>query len=178
MGMSSEKIKVFDTNWQKITDFYKEISNFEYHPDDYEKKDLEKFAPTVPSTAMGARLAKVALSVDAQMSGTGRCKKGVRLAFEAAGLGTIYGVSAYMAAPQLAKRSDFKEVSVSREQLRQLPAGAVIVWNNGGGSAVSDAGREHGHIEISQGNGRATSDYTGDININRPVSYRVFIPKS
>ena len=178
-GLDKETLANFNTRLDEIKSFYKEISakwNLpeKYNPADYSGDlDLSKY------TSIGERLAKAALSVDSQMSGTGRCKKGVRLALEAAGLGTIGGLSAYMAAPQLAKKTDiFTEVTVSRQQLLQLPKGSVIVWNNGGGAAVGDAGREHGHIEISQGNGQATSDYTGAININRPVSYRVFVPKS
>ncbi|MEI7942976.1 MAG: hypothetical protein WCH76_07440 [Candidatus Riflemargulisbacteria bacterium] len=168
MGMSSDKIKVFDTNWQKIIDFYNEISAKWNLPEDYNPKALVGFETS--SKDMGNQLADAALVVDRQMSGTGRCKKGVRLAFEAIGLDTIEGLSAYMAAPQLAKRTnDFAEVKVSREQLLQLPRGSVIVWN-------SSSGNEHGHIEISQGNGTATSDYTGNINIRNPVSYRVFVP--
>lgn len=97
--------------------------------------------------------------------------------------------SAYMAADALRGKtpgyediaSHFKEVDVSREDLASLPAGAIVVWDNnqnGGGSNVSDLGKIHGHISISLGDGRESSDKIWNQTVNRDASYTVFYPVS
>ena len=75
--------------------------------------------------------------------------------------------------------SHFVEVEVERSELANLPAGAVVVWDNnanGGGSNVSDAGRKYGHISIALGDGRESSDHIQDQQVNRDAKYTVFYP--
>jgi hypothetical protein len=176
-SLTTEKEKNdFLAKWNEILKYYEELSDFNYRSIDNLK--IDTFQNNGISSGNAINLANKARSVASRMNSRGRCKKGVRLAFEAAELGTITGESAYMAASQLAKRRDFKEVAVSQEQLRMLPPGAVIVWDKGGGAGVSAAGKKHGHIEVSLGNGQAASDYVGRIMTSRGpgVGYRVFMP--
>lgn len=79
------------------------------------------------------------------------------------------GISAYMAADQLAKNNRFQEVKVARDKLRDLPPGATVVWNKG-------PGHPHGHISIALGNGREASDVIRNQIVNYPSSFRVFMP--
>lgn len=105
--------------------------------------------------AWGSSLAK-----DAEKNANGPgglCFKWVRQALERAGVKGVGGASAYMAADQLAKNPKFREISVKPSDLAKLPAGAVVVWDRGG-SGASSAGRIHGHISISLGDGREVSD--------------------
>ena len=98
----------------------------------------------------------------------GYCYRGVKHHLRQIGV-NLTGGSAYQAADQLAQTGRFREVQVSREQLRSLPAGAVVVWNRGNG-------RRHGHISIAMGDGREASDRIRRQITNYPNSYRVFLP--
>lgn len=98
----------------------------------------------------------------------GYCYRGVKHHLRQIGV-NLTGGSAYQAADQLANSDRFREVQVSREQLRSLPAGAVVVWNRGNG-------RRHGHISIAMGDGREASDRIRRQITNYPNSFRVFIP--
>ncbi len=122
-------------------------------------------------SGFGAKLAADAKRIaDSGVAGSGHnCKRGVRMAFEKNGM-TLTGVSAYMAADQLAKNKNFHEAQgLSRQDLRDLPPGATVVWNKG-------KGHPHGHISIAQGNGREASDVMRNQIVNYPSSYRVFLP--
>lgn len=100
----------------------------------------------------------------------GYCYRGVKHHLRQVGV-NLQGGSAYQAADQLAARRDrFREVTVNRSQLRQLPPGAVVVWNR-------SPGKPHGHISIATGDGREASDKIRNQITNRPASYRVFIPR-
>lgn len=80
------------------------------------------------------------------------------------------GMSAYMAGDQLAKSKKFREVKMSPSELKKLPAGAVVVWNKGGG-------HPHGHISIADGKGKEYSDVPRDQITTYGTSVRVFLPK-
>lgn len=100
----------------------------------------------------------------------GYCYRGVKHHLRRVGV-NLTGGSAYQAADQLAQRPDkFREVQVSRDQLRSLPPGAVVVWNR-------SRGRPHGHISIATGDGREASDKIRNQITNRRATYRVFIPR-
>lgn len=99
----------------------------------------------------------------------GYCYRGVKHHLRQIGV-NLTGGSAYQAADQLARTGRFREVQVPREQLRSLPAGAVVVWNRGNG-------RRHGHISIAMGDGREASDRIRRQITNYPNSYRVFLPQ-
>ncbi len=122
-------------------------------------------------SGFGEKLARDARRIaESGVAGSGRnCKRGVRMAFEKNGMG-LTGGSAYQAADQLAKNKNFHEVKgLSRQELKDLPPGATVVWNKG-------KGRPHGHISIAQGNGREASDVMRNQIVNYPTSYRVFYP--
>ncbi len=125
----------------------------------------------LPATERGRRLAQSASQVANNMGTVGRCKAGVRQAMERAGLGSIAGQSAYQAAGQLARRSDFREVNVSGSDLRNLPPGAVVVWGQTDRSP-------HGHISVSLGNGYEASDHVSRqlTSLRGDSRPRVFIP--
>lgn len=100
----------------------------------------------------------------------GYCYRGVKHHLRQVGV-NLTGGSAYMAADQLAGRPDrFREVRVGRDQLRQLPPGAVVVWNR-------SQGKPHGHISIATGDGREASDKLRNQITGRNATYRVFIPR-
>ena len=124
--------------------------------------------------AWGAALAK-----DAEKNANGPggyCFKWVRQALERAGVKGVGGASAYMAADQLAKNPKFREIQVSPKDLPKLPAGAVVVWDRGG-SGASSAGKTHGHISISLGDGREVSDKVRKQITGMGSKVRVFLPK-
>ncbi len=124
--------------------------------------------------AWGAALAK-----DAEKNGNGPggwCFKYVRQALERAGVKGVGGASAYMAADQLAKNPKFREIKVAPKDLPKLPAGAVVVWDRNG-SGASSAGRIHGHISISLGDGREVSDVIRKQTTSMGSNVRVFLPK-
>mgnify|MGYP001163394590 CR=1 FL=1 len=101
----------------------------------------------------------------------GYCYRGVKHHLRQVGV-NLQGGSAYQAADQLAAQPHrFREVTVSRDQLRRLPPGAVVVWNK-------SPGHQHGHISIAMGNGKEASDKIRNQMVNRNASYRVFMPVS
>lgn len=126
--------------------------------------------------SLGKRLAENALSA-VQPHSTRWCAKYVKNAIAKTGLGEHTDGNAFECASKLANNSHFKEVNVSGNNLKALPAGCVIVYNKnaalyGGGNYDPD----YGHIEISLGNGQAASDFKGRIKASDDV--RVFVPVS
>ena len=122
-------------------------------------------------SAFGEKLAKDARRIaESGVAGRGHnCKRGVRMALEKQGM-KLDGVSAYMAADQLAKNKKFSEMKgLQRGDLKNLPPGATVVWNR-------SKGHPHGHISIAMGNGREASDVMRNQIVNYPSSYRVFMP--
>ena len=75
----------------------------------------------------------------------------------------------------LAQRDDWTEVTdyVTAEDLKNLPAGAIVSWSQYDGC-------QYGHVFISDGQGNEISDFkssvTTDYYIDRGATYRVFIP--
>ena len=57
----------------------------------------------------------------------------------------------------------FREVRMTPDQIRNLPAGAVIVSN-------ASPGHAHGHIAVSLGGGREASDHINAIRIRESIS--------
>ncbi len=82
----------------------------------------------------------------------------------------VGGKHAYLAANQLAKNDQFKEVKVKPSELSELPAGAVVVWNKGGK-------HKSGHISVSLGDGREISDRIRNQTEGYGTSVRVFLPQ-
>lgn len=121
-------------------------------------------------SASGNQLAKLAEGVASSRNTTGRCYAGVADAAAKMGV-SLTGMSAYMAADQLANSSKFKEVSIPADQLGSLPAGAIVVW---GKTNVSP----HGHISVALGDGREASDHIQKqmTSLRGHTNCRVFIP--
>ena len=126
----------------------------------------------LPETSAGRALAAEASRIATMRNTTGRCYAGVADAVDAKVGRFLWGMSAYMAADQLAARPEFKEVNVSTEELSKLPAGAIVVW---GKTNVSP----DGHISIALGDGREASDHidTQRTHLRGFTNFRVFIPK-
>lgn len=127
--------------------------------------------PTITPT--GRKLAETALREARSRGTTGWCYSAVAESIARATRGRVnlYGKSAYMAAPQLARSPMFDEISIrSRSDLTKLPAGSVVVWGKGRS--------KHGHISVALGNGKEASDHitrqmTAHYGGGRP---RVFVP--
>ena len=116
-------------------------------------------------------LASAAESMASSMGTTGWFVKGVNNTLE-----QVYGFrlsynSAYQASPDLQSRSDFTEVTnqyQSASDLVNLPAGAIVVWEN-------SSNHPHGHISIALGDGREASDHIQNQTTNYGTQYHVFI---
>lgn len=105
--------------------------------------------------------------------GGGLCATGVSQAINKAfgytthGNGCDYG-------NVLSQRSDWVEVTdeiKSVEDLKNLPAGAIVSWSNY---------KRYGHVFISDGKGNEISDFKNSVSTHyadRGAKYRVFLPK-
>lgn len=130
-------------------------------------------ADGVTLSSPGERLAQSTL--DAAAGNTNlkkmRCYKFVKEGLAAEGV-EVTGKSAYMAAPQLARNSQFQEMrGVKPSELSELPAGAVVVWNK-------SKKHPNGHISVALGDGREVSDRIRTQIEGYGTSVRVFIPKA
>lgn len=117
---------------------------------------------------LGEQLAQYARQ---RMSGyQGSCYRYVALAIHAKTESFLRGYHAYMAADYLAQNRYFSEIEVETEDLKNLPAGAVVVW--GKGSSRS------GHISIADGKGNEISDHMREQMESHygGASARVFLP--
>lgn len=95
----------------------------------------------------------------------------VALALEEAGLGTLQGRQPWQAAGQLAENPRFREVGgLAPAQLRDLPAGQVVVWDR-------SQGDPRGHIAVTTGDGREASDRVRPLMTGYGSDYRVFSPQ-
>lgn len=144
---------------------------------------LQALENPLRETAFGRSLAKTAKTEALNLGGyssLGKCYTGVGQALEKVGV-DVYGLSAYMAAEQLAEHAKFKEVKVSAAQLPKLPAGAVVVWDRSSNATERTwgGGYTHGHISVSDGKGHEMSDYIDSQRTEYYASnrFRVFLPK-
>lgn len=120
---------------------------------------------------LGNSIARAGACSAGQMRSVGRCYRGVKNALRQVGV-NLQGGSAYQAADQLANNPRFREVRMGRAELRNLPPGAVVVWNRN-----LAAGKPHGHISIALGGGRESSDHVQRQITGYPSSFRVFLPQ-
>lgn len=104
-----------------------------------------------------------------EMNSRGWCAAGVNRALNYAGIPVNPLPSAYMYGDVLARDSRFREVSLTDDQIRQLPPGAIVVT-----APYNFAGNPHGHIAITLGNGMESSDHVAQLNL--AGTQRVFIP--
>ena len=130
-----------------------------------------KPAANVPNQK-GKVLAAAAARVARRRNTFGRCYAGVADAVDHAIGRFLWGASAYMAADQLAKHPEFKEIKASGPALKTLPPGAIIVWRK-------TAASPNGHISVSLGDGREASDHIAPqrSSLRGDTRPRVFIVK-
>ena len=79
----------------------------------------------------GKNLANKALSASHTINDETHCFRAFKLAAKNSGMGTFEGVSAYMAAGQLAENCNFVEIKCDKKDFGKLPDGAVIVYGKG-----------------------------------------------
>ena len=187
----SYKQNAIESARSSIKDSQNYISEIQSAINNCNNKELEKeYSPNPKSQydeKAGLLLAQNALTTRGT---TGYCLAGVSdTMLETFGVNFKNMGSAYLATEALRGNtpgyeelaSHFVEVEVERSELANLPAGAVVVWDNnanGGGSNVSDAGKKHGHISIALGDGRESSDHIQAQQVNRDAEYTVFYPIS
>jgi hypothetical protein len=102
----------------------------------------------------------------------GHCFRNVAQDLAKLGINT-WGSSAYMAADELAANNKVQEVKgLGADQLKKLPAGAIVVW-------AANASNPYGHISVAMGDGTEASDIMRNqiTNLNGS-SFRVFYPKA
>jgi len=116
----------------------------------------------------GEKLAKTALKN--QIGFDNKCATYVKNAIQECGLGTYENGHGYQMAGILRKNSNFKEISPSSINVKDLPAGCVLVYGKG----VAGYSSEYGHTEITTGDGRAVSD--GITKNLRKTPSAIFVP--
>lgn len=158
------------------------------------------FDRTHQTGELGSTIATAARRNAHRMGSVGWCMKGVRLSLDSVsdqtGIrlrnsdGSTIG-SAYRAADAIRRDygDRFTEVSFdandpqSMAQLRNLPQGAIVVWDRNPNPATHGRGGgwKHGHISIALGGGMEASDHIQQQITNRNGKYggvSVFIPNN
>lgn len=164
---SSKKVSTQKTEKKyqnKVLSSYGKVVSSVKLSDVYNKELSEKLAKQSKKEAAG------------KIKSTGWCAKCVNDALEKAGLvkkNSTRRASAYMLERVFDNNKSFQRVKVSRDELKNLPAGCVVVWQNGSG--FGNAFAKHGHIFITQGNGKATSDYLQDMK-DYGTDFAVYVP--
>lgn len=130
-------------------------------------KNKAKFSMQGYNASAGERLAKYALSH--KTGSSGKCATYVKNAIQACGLGKYEYGDAYKMTGILRKNSHFKEISPNSVNVKDLPAGCVIVFDRG----MYKYSDDYGHVEITTGDGRGVSDGV-TTNLRKPSA--IFIP--
>lgn len=102
---------------------------------------------------------------------TGHCSRYVREGLQRTGLYNGHTASAYQMGGTLAKNKNFQEVSPNSVNLKNLPAGCILVYDKGAAGYSSI----HGHIEVTLGDGTACSDGRTR-NVRSTNNMRIFVP--
>lgn len=126
---------------------------------------------SVYNPELGNAFANIA-NRNARSTGTiGWCLRGVRRALEKAELhlGGSMGASAYQSLNSLSNNRNFKQVQVSRNELKSLPAGCIIIWDR-------NSRNRHGHIAVTLGNGKEASDHVQNLITTINAGFTVFAP--
>lgn len=116
----------------------------------------------------GERLANVALN--RSVGWTGYCARYVKNSIQNAGLGSYKYGHAYQMKDILKNNSNFKEISTENVDVKDLPAGCVLVYGKG----KEGYSKNYGHTEITTGDGRAVSDGITRNLYKKPSA--IFIP--
>ena len=147
----------FSTNWSSSVGDSFTLTN----------KNKAKFSMKGYKASAGERLAKYALSH--KTGSSGKCAKYVKNAIQACGLGKYEYGDAYQMTGILRKNSHFKEISPNSVNVKDLPAGCVIVFDRG----MYEYSDKYGHVEITTGDGRGVSDGV-TTNLQKPSA--IFMP--
>ncbi|MBQ7764083.1 CHAP domain-containing protein [bacterium] len=115
----------------------------------------------------GEKLANIALKNS--VGWTEYCAKYVKKAIKEAGLGDCGAGHAYQMSNILANNPNFKKLSSNNVNVKELPAGCVLVYDKG----AQGYSKEYGHVEITTGDGRGVSDGITQ-NLRKPSA--IFIP--
>lgn len=134
----------------------------------FTNKNKANFSVKDYNANAGERLARYALSHKAR-SFTGNCAKYVKNAIQACGLGAYKSGHAYQMTGILRKNSHFKEISPNSVNVKDLPAGCVIVFDRG----MYKYSDDYGHVEITTGDGRGVSDGV-TTDLRKPSA--IFVP--
>ncbi len=121
------------------------------------------------SSANGQKLAKDV--ANHSVGFTGKCSKYVREGLQRTGLYNGHTGSAYQMAAVLADNKNFQEVSANSVNLKNLPAGCIVVYDRG----AAGYNAQHGHIEVTLGDGTACSDGR-TYNPRMTQNMRIFVP--
>lgn len=120
----------------------------------------------------GEELADIAKNVGGAEGTVGWCLRGVNDTLEEAyGFRLSYN-SAYQALGEMQNKDGFEDVTSdynSPQDLANLPAGAMVIWDKGNG-------HEHGHISIALGDGTEASDHIQKQITGFGTKYHVFMP--
>lgn len=120
------------------------------------------------NASAGQRLANIALN--RSVGWTGYCARYVKRAICAANLGSYESGHAYQMSSILRKNKNFKEIPVDSVNVKDLPAGCILVYGKG----KAGYHKKYGHTEITTGDGRAVSD--GITKNLRKEPSAIFIP--
>lgn len=131
----------------------------------FTNKNKAKFSEY--NSSAGEKLARYALSHSNGF--TGNCAKFVKKAIANTGLGAYKSGHAYQMPSILRNNPHFKEVSPSSVNVKELPAGCIIVFDRG----MYDYSNKYGHVEITTGDGRGVSDGITK-NLQQPSA--IFVP--
>lgn len=124
---------------------------------------------TVKGTEFGKKFAQQAEKTARRINTPGLCLKGVNDTMEAMGIPVQREAAAYMALDNFRSNKRFREVKASKDQLKSLPAGAVVIWDKG-------PGLPYGHISVALGNGREASSTVRN-QLQLRTNYHVFLPR-
>lgn len=123
----------------------------------------------VKGTEFGKKFAAQAEKTANGINTPGWCLKGVNDTMQAMGIPVKREASAYMALDDFQNNPRFQQVNVSKDQLKSLPAGAVVVWDKG-------PKNPHGHISVALGDGREASSVVRP-QLTLSTNFHVFLPK-
>ena len=120
---------------------------------------------------LGNSLANIANKNAKEMNTIGYCARGTNKALELAGLakGETRVAAACQADGVLSHHPNFAKVTVSKDELKNLPAGCVIAWQ-------ASSGHPYGHIAVTLGSGKEASDHVQNLSV-RDAKFSVFVPK-
>lgn len=145
---------------------------------------VEKFEAAGADFEKMDELALVAEKEAKRQNRLGWCLNGVQNSLEAIGLVNERQFSAYMMVDVFRQDARFVEIeNITNDQIKELPAGAIAVYEGDPTTIADDVTDEngnttydHGHIEVSLGDGQFASSYINDGNFHLSSDYYVFAP--